>query len=54
MNLSLVYEFSPFFNSISHTFDKNIINQIKNNDFNKKLVNDVFWNSEKNSTSKIH
>ena len=42
MNLSLVYEFSPFFNSISHTFDKNIINQIKNNDFNKKLVNDVF------------
>ena len=42
MNLSLVYEFSPFFNGISHTFDKNIINQIKNNDFNKKLVNDVF------------
>ena len=42
MNLYSVYKFSPFFNSISHTFDKNIINQIKNKDFSKNLVNDVF------------
>lgn len=42
MNLSLVYKFSPFFNSISHTFDKNIIKQITSKDFSKKLVNNVF------------
>ena len=42
MNLSSVYKFSPFFNGISHTFDKNIINQITSKDFSKKLVNDVF------------
>ena len=42
MNLSSVYNFSPFFNGISHTFDKNIIKQIKSNDFSKKLVIDVF------------
>jgi len=42
MNLSSVYKFSPFFNGISHTFDKNIIKQINSKDFSKKLVNDVF------------
>ena len=42
MNLSSVYKFSSFFNGISHTFDKNIIKQIKNKDFSKELVSDVF------------
>ena len=42
MNLSSVYKFSPFFNGISHTFDKNIIKQITSKDFNKKLVSNVF------------
>ena len=42
MNLSSVYKFSPFFNGISHTFDKNIIKQITSKDFTKKLVSDVF------------
>ena len=42
MNLSSVYKFSPFFNGISHTFDKNIIKQITSKDFSKKLVSDVF------------
>ena len=42
MNLSSVYKFSPFFNGISHTFDKNIIKQITSKDFSKKLVSDIF------------
>ena len=42
MDFSSVYKFSPFFNGISHTFDKNIIKQIKNKGFSKKLIGDVF------------